>query len=61
MLAWVVFEGDRLIPWHLADSSRFRGLRQAASVRNATAVPKEAPTVSTSVRVAERSRSYVRR
>lgn len=59
MLAWIVVEGDRLVPWQLADSTRFRGVRPALSERANEATPKDVPATLNSVRIAKRSRLYV--
>ena len=61
MLAWTVVEGDRLLPWHLADSTRFRGVRLPLSDRVNEATPKDVPATLNSARIAKRSRLCVRR
>ena len=59
MLAWIVIDGDRLVPWHLPESARFRGIRPLGSERANEATPKAA--VSSSGRDTKRARLFMRR
>ena len=60
MLAWTVIGEGRLVPWHLADSTRFRSVRLPVSDRVNEATPKAATAMLNSAQNAKYSHLHVR-